>query len=731
MSSTSLSFQFTPLSLTVTVMALAAVCGLSWFAWLRSGRRPAIAGLELLRVGIVGLILVLLNQPETVQTFAPTELPCIAVLVDQSRSMQTRDVRMPGSSESLIQDRQSAAQPLLDDKGWETVSQRFNVIVSPFASDQERGLTNIHQALSQAQSDHPSLKAIVLISDGDWNDGPPPVEAATPLRAAQIPIFSVPLGSPSRLPDIDLVGFDVPTFGVVGKNVRVPITIESSLPRDHVVQVELKVSDGATIHQQVHIKAMGRTSEQILWKPETIGDYTLRLTIPEHPDEILSENNWREAPMAIREEKLKVLVIESVPRWEYRFLRNALSRDPGVDVHCLLFHPGLGKVGGGNQDYISSFPESLEQLAQYDVVFLGDVGVQEGQLTSQQAELLKGLVEQQASGLVFMPGIKGYQLSLVDSALEPLLPVVLDTSQPMGWGSREASQYALTELGRNSLLTKLADTADDNLQVWDALPGFQWYASVIRAKAGTDVLALHREASNQFGRIPLLVTRTFGAGKILFMGTDGAWRWRRGVEDRYHYRFWGQVVRWMAYQRNMAKGELMRLYYSPEQPQVRQTVALSANITSTGGEPLSQGTASARIVAPSGHTKVVQFSSSGDQWGAFAGQFTPSEPGTHQVVLSCQENDAELKAQIFVQGRSLEQIGRPVRLDVMEELARISRGKMIQDGRLAELLQAIESIADSPPAVRRVALWSHPWAAALLVTMLAALWIGRKVVGVI
>ena len=45
------------------------------------------------------------------------------------------------------------------------------------------------------------------------------------------------------------------------------------------------------------------------------------------------------------------------------------------------------------------------------------------------------------------------------------------------------------------------------------------------------------------------------------MGTDGAWRWRKGVEDKYHYRFWGQVVRWMAYQRNMAKGETMRLYY--------------------------------------------------------------------------------------------------------------------------------------------------------------------------
>ena len=80
------------------------------------------------------------------------------------------------------------------------------------------------------------------------------------------------------------------------------------------------------------------------------------------------------APIAIREEKLRVLVVESYPRWEYRYLRNALSRDPGVEVSCLLFHPGLSKPGGGNKDYIKEFPAGLDELSKFDVVFLGDVG---------------------------------------------------------------------------------------------------------------------------------------------------------------------------------------------------------------------------------------------------------------------------------------------------------------------------------------------------------------------
>ena len=262
-----------------------------------------------------------------------------------------------------------------------------------------------------------------------------------------------------------------------------------------------------------------------------------------------------------------MLVVESYPRWEYRYLRNALSRDPGVELSCLLFHPGLSKVGGGNKDYIKQFPAGLDELSKFDVVFLGDVGVDDGQLTAEQCRLLKGLVEHQASGLVFMPGWQGREFSLLDTELGDLCPVVLDPAQPGGWGSRIANHFELTEIGRRSLLTKLADTQDDNVEVWEGLPGFQWYAPVLRAKAGSDVLCVHKDASNEFGRLPLLVTRTFGAGKVLFMGTDGAWRWRKGVEDKYHYRFWGQVVRWMAYQRNMAKGETMRLYYVPDQPQ--------------------------------------------------------------------------------------------------------------------------------------------------------------------
>jgi uncharacterized membrane protein len=730
------TFMGTPLSVLVSVVVVVVTAALGYFAWRRSGYSRSVAGLELLRVAIVALVASLLNQPEWVQEYPPESKPTIAVLWDRSASMQTIDVVTSDSATAVS--RAAAIEPLTHAAAWQRLDEKLNVLVEPIAGTDSPSpnepvaqRTDLHQPLMSVGKRVSELLGIVLISDGDWNDGRPPVEAASHLRTKGIPIFTVAAGSPTKLPDVELTNFDLPTFGTAGKLVRIPLTIDSSLPREYLTTVSLKVSGGETLSKDVRIAPMGRTNETINWKPEATGDYVVTVSIPRHADDTIPGNNSLQAPIAIRQEKLKVLVVESYPRWEYRYLRNALSRDPGVAVSCLLFHPGLDKVGGGSSDYIKAFPEAIEDLTKYDVIFLGDVGLDDGQLTAEQCELIKGLVEHQASGLVFIPGWQGRQFSLLETPLGDLCPVTLDDAQLRGWGSRTPGHFELTERGRSSLLTKLADTQQENVQVWEDLPGFQWYAPVVRAKAGSEVLAVHGEMSNKYGRLPLLATRTFGAGKVLFMGTDGAWRWRKGVEDKYHYRFWGQVVRWMAYQRNMAKGETMRLYYTPDQPQMRQTLTFNAHVMDEGGEPLERGDVVARIVAPSGKTETVRLLAEGEQWGVFQGRYVPSEPGKHTVTLACKETSATLDASFSVQGQLIEQIGRPARPDVLQELAMVSKGKSVAPEEIEQIMDALAELPMPPPSIRRLQIWSHPLTGALLVLLLGTFWVWRKAVGLI
>ena len=58
----------------------------------------------------------------------------------------------------------------------------------------------------------------------------------------------------------------------------------------------------------------------------------------------MHNNNASSFSISGRRESIKALVIDTLPRWEYRFIRNALYRDPGVNVHTLLFHPALEEI---------------------------------------------------------------------------------------------------------------------------------------------------------------------------------------------------------------------------------------------------------------------------------------------------------------------------------------------------------------------------------------------------
>ena len=733
-----LTFQAENWSIATAVLFVSAILALSLWACARTGWRRSGVLLESLRCLIAVILAITLLQPEWLRSFKPDSLPVVALLHDVSGSMETEDVVSPaegGASAEQVLSRTAFAQRLIAPDQWRSVSERFEVLTQPFSSleDPPAEATDLHHALERVAEQQPNLAAVVLISDGDRNAGPAPAAAATRLRMRNVPVLAVPVGAQSRQPDIEVTGFDVPTFAVAGKPLRIPFALESTLPRDETLTLEMIVGSGAAgteerLTQQVTVPAMGRVQDALVWRPQAAGSVRLRLKAPSVASERNTSNNELEATLDVRKEQLRVLLIESYPRWEYRYLRNALERDPGVEVEALLFHPELGKTGGG-KGYLSTFPKD-DDLTSYDVIFLGDIGLTGGQLTETHCTMLHKLVRDQATGLVFLPGLRGSQSTLQGTPLEELFPVVWDQAQPRGFGSESAGRFVLTEAGTRSLLTKLEDTDEASSRVWSSLPGFQWYAPALRAKAGSEVLATHSTEGNDYGRIPLIVTKTYGSGKILFMGADGAWRWRRGVEDRYHYRFWGQVVRWMAYQRNMARGEKMRLFYAPDRPKTGGSVSLNANVITPSGEPLREGVVVAQIVAPSGKTTSLRLSAAGEEaWGLFSGSFTPREPGEHQIRLTSADAGESLDTKLSVQGTTREKRGQPARLDVLSEIAQLTRGELLTAPNAEVIVRAIQNLPEPAPIEQRVLIWAHPAWAGLIVLLLGLFWAGRKAAG--
>jgi len=321
--SRSLDFLWTPWSAALSIVVVLVTAGFCYIAWRRSGYRPSMGLLELLRLGLVTFVAILLNQPEWIEEFRPEEKPSIAVLWDASTSMETRDaIPGPAGSSSASASvaaapitRREALAPLIDPATWAKLRERMNVVIQAVSEPRPGHGTDLYDPLAALPEKIQNLRGIVLASDGDWNEGQPPVQAAARLRIRGIPLFAIPVGSRTRLPDVELIAMDLPTFGVAGKSVRVPFTIDSSLPREFSTTVTLRSSDGDEVTREVRVAAMNRTSDAVVWKPKSTGDFTLTLTIPKHPDETLSDNNRMTAPISIREEKLRVLVVESYPRW--------------------------------------------------------------------------------------------------------------------------------------------------------------------------------------------------------------------------------------------------------------------------------------------------------------------------------------------------------------------------------------------------------------------------------
>ncbi len=714
------------------ILAAMAVWGvaawLCWQNWRRRGGR-AMAWLEGLRLLIITALTFTLMRPEIIREIARTETPVIAVLLDASGSMNTRDI--PAGTNVLT--RAEWLEQRRKESFWKPLELNARVAVEDFSTPPATNSatiegTDIAAALQAAARRHQNLKAVLLLSDGDANLGSPPLGAATHMRDRGVPVFTIAVGREVPLPDLILETGAVPSYGLTGEQIAIPFKVQSHLPRD--VKTTLTIDDGVEkTRKPITVPAGGTVQDAVAWLPNRVGEYTLRLDLPVEQDESLPENNTREVRIAVRSETLKVLVIDSLPRWEYRYLRNALERDPGVEMHCLLFHPGMAP--GGGRHYLPSFPGSKDMLSRYDVVFLGDVGVGEGELKTADVEMLKGLVEQQSSGLVFLPGSRGRQLSLLQTPLKDLLPVEFDTARPEGVGLENESALMLSSVGKGHLLTRFDADEERNASIWKNLPGFYWSAAVEKSRPGSEVLAVHSSLRNTWGRVPLLVTRTAGSGKVLFMGTDSAWRWRRGVEDKYHYRFWSQVVRWMAHQRHLADRQGIRLAFSPEVPNLGDRVFLQATVLDAAGLPVERGPVTGMVRTPSGRTERLDFAPVEGGWGVFKSQFVPTETGDNMVSVTAPQHGRELETVLHVSRPVLEKIGQPAQVRTLREIATITRGASGGMEDVERLMREISLLPEPKPMEQRLRLWADPWWAGLVLLLLTAYWVARKLAGLV
>jgi hypothetical protein len=541
-----------------------------------------------LRSTLLGLALLLLARPVLLAEFEGERPRGIVMLVDNSQSMQLQDRRLSEADRwrvAIAQNIVPAQTPLYDAKMPDPPAstlkdparadlvravvknselklverlQAYGPVrtylfggdlqgkgLEDFKADETRTALadSVVKALQAKDADAPT--AIIAISDGQDNASKFTLqEAAQACKDAGIPLHIYGVGT-AEGGSLQLREVGAPDTLFVDDSVSVPlrwraqgfkagnVEINLTLGGQQVAKKTIPVQTGEDLRDVLSfIVPKGREAEE---------NVDLVATIQYQGADGFKDSQTR--TLRVVDRKIKVLVIENSPRWEYKFLQPALLRDRRIEVSFLLVNADP-KVANSGPPFLSEFPSTREKFfeARYNLIILGDVPAT--YLGKEHMEWIKEFV-QNRGGLIVLSGRQHMPGDFENTPLAEVLPVEFRKVRVGLDADLRTQEFppSLTEPGLRSEMLALADTPEENAEVWQKkLPGFHWQYPVTKLRPGAQALIVNPRARMGEQPMPLVATHYYGRGQVVFLGSDETWRWRWNHQDKYFVRFWGQLI---------------------------------------------------------------------------------------------------------------------------------------------------------------------------------------------
>ncbi|MBI3828212.1 MAG: hypothetical protein HY291_01765, partial [Planctomycetes bacterium] len=330
------------------------------------------------------------------------------------------------------------------------------------------------------------LAGVIVITDGRQNAGEDPVHvAATQYKIQRIPIFTVGVGDPGEPKDIEL-SLEGPEAILPDDPTEVVAYVRQkgyeSLGELH---VEMKEGDKTIATETVKLGKSGeKVAVPLKFRVQKPGKYTYVVSVPKQEGELRPENNEATYNFQVVDKKVKVLLAEGqdLPRWEYRYLKNALIRDHTTEADVLLATgddqwiydgtPGKSPVG---------FPATKKEFIEYDVIILGDINPVI--FTSDQIKHLQEFVRE-GGGLIMIAGERYMPAAYLGGPVGEMIPVVPQPAayQTPAEGFQEQFPLELTAEAKRMPWTQLDPEDTANRETWDNLPKQLWFYPVKRSK---------------------------------------------------------------------------------------------------------------------------------------------------------------------------------------------------------------------------------------------------------
>jgi len=559
------------------------------------------------------------------------------------------------------------------------------------------------------------VAAVVPITDGGHNRGEDP-EAVLPELGA--PVYPVGIGL-SNTRDVELKFMMMED--VIFKGDRFPVTLHVRHNGFAGRQAEIAIRrDELPVHtEKLSLGDEAEFTHVVELEADKAGTFTFETEIVPLPDEVTPRNNVRRRyEVRVVEEPLRVLVVEDRPRWEWRFLKTALDADKErVRAHHLMFAADR-RVAQQRPDMLLRFPDKAEDLRRYNLVIIGDVSPD--LFTRKEQALLEEHVRVDGGWAILVAGRNHMPHAYANTLLADVMPVetadapLVGTGRPITKGVRPV----LTEAGRTYSLLRLDADQQESDSLWRQIPPLYWFYHARKVKPGAETLM---EAPAGDEMMPLIVHQRYGAGQVLYIGTDETWRWRKLPGGEYHRRLWSQIVTQTGLDHVMAeqgKGRVQIETASRELALGSETVVM-ATILGLDNRPLNAKQVNAVAVSKDKREETVVLAAQAGRKGVFSGPWTPSAMGKHRLYVKDLENEGEWDVNVVSPQIEFDQPA--LRADLLQALADRSGGRYIPAAELGD----IDGImADLEPLVRiqrrEKPVWNAP-GLLILITLLFGL----------
>ncbi|MCI0746001.1 MAG: hypothetical protein L0Y58_11395 [Verrucomicrobia subdivision 3 bacterium] len=571
------------------------------------------------------------------------------------------------------------------------------------------------------------IAGILLLTDGANNKGAQPIESAAVLRQEHVPVYAYGVGITSPR-DIIVSHLFAPEITFVKDEVALTARVRSQGLKGESADLVLRLGSETVATKSITFADDGEQVVSLKFTPQIQGEFDLEAAISPRDDEAVKDNNARAQRLRVIDAKIRALMVEQSPRWEFRYLQAMLLRDRRIDLNCLLIEGDPGIIRGEDSPYIAQFPSRKEELFRYDLVILGDVDPRH--LSATHLDNLNELVSRFGGALVVVAGKRFMPNAYRRTVLENLLPVEFDAPsiesslEPV---ADKPIRLELTSAGRASPMLRLADNEQENVALWKELPPIYWAARVARSKPAAEVLLVDPEPAREsrFGKMPVMAVQQYGLGQVLYVGSDNTWRWRKNVGDRYYTAIWGQIAQRVSLQRLLGGSKRTQLTTDRQNYMTGDRVSVYARLYGAGFEPIQEPAlkGSYGLKGGQGPRSEVNLRAIPEQPGLYRGEFVVTTPGPHEFSV---EPDPGTVLDFNVTEPKFEFGATAMNETTLRELAAATGGAFFREEDLHKLPDTIRAKTERVQSPLEVELWSSPLYFLILLAVVTTEWVLRK-----